>query len=114
RQRRCLDSDPVFALRYAAKHELKKVKAQALETLDVGTFYEKASLSLRLAATYKFGKNLRNVGTKQICLLIEDSITQKNARTLFASADCRRFAHDFKGTDLVTAKEQLQTILKNL
>ena len=114
RQRRCLDSDPVFALRYAAKQELKKVKAQALETLDVGTFYEKASLSLRLAATYKFGKNLRNVGTEQICLLIEDSNTQKNARTLFASADCRRFAHDFKATDLVTTKEQLKTILKNL
>ena len=114
RQRRRLTSDPVYALKHAAKQELKKVQAQALETLDVGTFYEKAQLSLRLAATCKLGKNLRNSGTEQICPLIEDLHIKEMAETLFATADSIRFAHNFTPTELNAAKMQLQTILKNL
>ncbi len=114
RQRRRLNSDPVYALKHAAKQELKKVQAQALETLDVGTFYEKAQLSLRLAATYKSGKNLRNSGMEQICPLIEDLSIQEMAETLFATADSIRFAHNITPTELNAAKMQLQTILKNL
>ena len=114
RQRRRLDSDPIFALRNAAKQELKKVQAQALETLDAEVFYEKAQLSLRLAVTCKLGKNLRNSRTEQICPLIEDLNIQEMAETLFATADSIRFAHNFTSTDLNAAKKQLQTILKNL
>lgn len=114
RQRRRLNSDPEYALKHAAKQELKKVRAQALKALDVGDFYEKAQLSLRLAATYKSGKNLRNSGAEQICSLIEDINIQKMAETLFATADSIRFALNFIPTDLNAAKKQLQTILKNL
>ncbi|PDH28415.1 MAG: hypothetical protein CNC89_04795 [Puniceicoccaceae bacterium MED-G31] len=114
RKRRKLNSDPVYALQYAANKEFKKVFSASLKCKDITEFYQLALLSLRLAATRKTGINFRNATGDQIKELITDKTIQEISSEFFSTADAIHFSETSTIGDLKIARDQLQIVLKKL
>lgn len=114
RKRRKLNSDPVYALQYAANKEFKKVLSASLKCKDIKDFYQLALLALRLAATRKTGISFRNATGNQIKELIADKSIQEISSEFFSTADAIHFSKTSTMADLKIGRNQLQIILKNL
>ncbi len=121
RKRRQLQIDGNYALRQAAGSELKLALARAKTAAshnDTESFYRNAQDAVRLAATKRIGRNMRAANLADLEaplseLGLPDSVMEA-LRALFSQADTHRFSGRAGTTDIASAQEQLNRILKAL
>ncbi len=114
KKRKRLRNDADYALIQAATSELKKARRAAASAKDATQFYRHAQQAVRLAATLRAGKNLRNAEQSEIAALLQKNKARESLGRLFASANAHRFSQQKNATDLSSARGQLDTILKAL
>ncbi|MGJ8653328.1 MAG: BatD family protein [Opitutaceae bacterium] len=121
RKRQRLATDKDYAQRQAARAELKVAVAaskQAAQNSDAVEFFRHAQEAIRLAATARFGQNLRAAELAQVQPLFEANKIAESAieatAHIFAQADALRFSGQSAQADLNAAREQLETVLKAL
>lgn len=121
RKRKRLATDKDYAQQQAARGELKSALAtakQAAQKSDAVEFYRSAQEAIRLAATARFGQNLRAAELAQLEPLFEanniaESVTKATVQ-IFTQADALRFSGQSAQANLPSASEQLETVLKAL
>ncbi|HAV13287.1 MAG TPA: hypothetical protein DCX06_07345 [Opitutae bacterium] len=121
-KRRRLATDADYAQQQAAKKELKTAVASANSAQNQNSaedFYRSAQDAVRLAASVRFGQNLRAAEFATLRSLFEDNgqktETIQAAHSIFEQADALRFSgQSSNSADLRTARQQLDHILKAL
>jgi len=101
----------------ALKQELARAN-KAVQQNDTDAFYRSAQNTIRLATTKRTGRNLRSANLSELDQAFEQlnlnaSIKEMN-RELFESADSLRFSSASPDTDLQSAHEQFNRIIKSL
>jgi hypothetical protein len=112
RRNRRLREDSVYAEQHALKQELGQARKQALASENPGVFYESGQLCIRLAASYRSGKNLRTATAAQIHHSGIGKEVAEDINALFKAADAHRFSQSENKGDLRSAKRDLERILK--